>query len=279
MTDLVNRSLVLNVGGLRITSPSDINDQPGLRVTFAIQKNLRKEPNTSTVTIYNLSKDSRSKVQDQDLEVTLDAGYVDNRHLIFAGQLDYSSHVKQGTDWVTTMQSGDGSKVYQTARINESIKGPASLSAVVQKAANALGINIGNALTKISKGSLRGNLSEWVNGVVLQGKAEKQLDKILRSAGYSWSIQDGQLQLLGPEETLEEQAAVLRPGTGLIGSPEPGDKGVIRARSLLQPRLLPGRKVKIESATVNGFFKILKTNFVGDTRGQDWYSDIEGRPL
>ena len=282
MTDLVNRSLVVNVGGLRVTSPSDINDQPGLRVTFNVERNLSKEPNRATITIYNLSEGSRSQVQDEDLETTLEAGYEGNTHQLFAGQLDFSSHVKQGPDWVTTLQSGDGSVGFRQARISESIKGPASISTVVDALTNQLkksGIEAGNIVEKVKSGTLRGSITEWTNGVSLFGRAEKELDKILRSLGFSWSVQDGQIQVLGPTETLIDEAILLSPGTGLVGSPEPGDKGVVRARSLLQPRLVPGKKTKIKSAEVDGFFKVLKVVFVGDTRGQDWYSDIEAQPL
>ena len=64
-----------------------------------------------------------------------------------------------------------------------------------------------------------------------------------------------------------------------MGSPQPGEDGLIAARSLLLPDLLPGRKVEIVSKEVDGFFQVQRSRFTGDTTGGDWYVDIEAEPL
>ena len=97
--------------------------------------------------------------------------------------------------------------------------------------------------------------------------------------GLTWSIQDCQMLFLGPTQYVGTDPVLLEPGTGLVGSPEAGEKGVVAARSLLQPDLLPGQRVQIKSAQVDGFFRIEKTVFSGDTRGGEWYADLECKPL
>lgn len=280
MALLFDRSVKCNIGGLVIESPMEGEESSAaLRVSFKIPRSLRRDPNTSTLSIYNLSKDSRAQLQEKDLETTIEAGYVDAISQIFGGEMQLATSINDGVDWVTTIQSDDGGKQYQTARINESIKGPAKVGDVLKKVAEAMGLGEGNFLDKAGKGSVRGSLSEWTSGMVLSGRAEQQLDKIVRSMGYSWSIQDGQLQLLELEETIGDQVNTLRPGTGLIGSPEAGENGIVKARSLIQPDLQPGKKVEIVSSEVDGFFRIEKTVYTGDTRGSDWYADIEAKPL
>lgn len=283
MGELFSREVSLNVGGTLIRTKVDQEGQasPILKVGFNVVRSLKKEPNTAEISIYNLSEDNRSKLQEKDIDTELDAGYVDNVSQIFKGALDYSESKLSGRDWVTILQTTDSGKQVRKARINTSVKGPVKMGDILQIAGDALGVNVGNLVEKVKAGSIRGALTELANGIVMSGKAEQSFDKIVKSMGYSWSIQDGQIQILGPTEVLRGEAVLLTPGTGLIGTPEAGDKGYVKARSLLQPDLLPGRKLKIESKNkkVNGFFRAEKCVFIGDTWGSDWYVDVEGKPL
>lgn len=283
MSELFAREVSLNIAGTLIRTKLDKNRSaaPILRLTFKVVRTLKKEPNTAEISIYNLTQANRVAFQEKGLETSLEAGYLNNVSQIFKGQLDFAENKLSGRDWITTLQSTDGGKLFRSARINTSIKGPAKIGDVLQAAGDALGINAGNLAEKVRSGSIRGALTEFTNGIVLSGKAEQVFDKVVKSMGYSWSVQDGQLQLLEPVEVVGQDAVLLTPGTGLIGTPEAGEKGYVKARSLLQPELLPGRKVKIESKNqdVNGFFRAEKCTFIGDTWGKDWYVDIEGKPL
>jgi len=281
---LYGRNVAVNIGGLLIATTSaktgELKDS--LRIKFKVTRTRKKEPNTATIDIYNLRKDNRVAIQEKGLAVSIEAGYTENTSQIFLGDLDHSETVLNGRDWISTVQAADSGQAFKSARINVSIAGPAPIGDVLQTAADALGIDLGNVSEKVSAGAIRGALTEFTNGVVLSGKAEQQLDKIVKSMGYSWSIQDGALQLLGPDETVGDQAFLLQSGTGLVGVPEAGEDGLVKARSLLQPEILPGKKVKIESIgaeSISGFYRVEKTVFVGDTWGSDWFVDIEGKPV
>jgi hypothetical protein len=282
--------LVINVGGLRIASRllDETRQQLGLqrgevstilKAVFKVTKTTKKEPNKAEVAIFNLKKENRIALQERKQPTTIEAGYLDNISQIFSGDLEFGENKKDGRHWITTLQAGDGSQKYKTSRINTSLKGPAQVGDVLKTAADAMGINPGNLQDAVGAGSLRGSLKEFTNGIVLSGKAELNVDKIAKSMGLRWSIQDGGFLFLGPDDFIGEQATVLAPGTGLIGSPEPGEDGIVKARSLLQPNLLPGHRVQIQSAEVDGFFRIEKAVFTGDTRGGDWYTDVECKPL
>jgi hypothetical protein len=283
MANLFGRELSLNIGGTLIrTKINETGERAAmLRVTFNIVRSRTKEPNTAEISVYNLSQDTRSLFQEKDIPTVLEAGYTDNISQIFGGQLDFAKHKFSGTDWVTTLQASDSGKAFRSQRINTSIKGPIPIGDALRAAAQELGVGLGNLADKISKGSIRGTLTEFANGIVLSGKAEKEFDKILKSMGYSWSIQDGELQLLEPTEVIGDSAVLLTPGTGMIGSPEPGEKGFVTVRSLLQPELTPGKKIKIQSKNddINGFYRVEKVTFLGDSSGNDWYADVEGKPL
>jgi hypothetical protein len=281
---LFRRTAILTVDDVKIEMipPDEFwrsdSPKPMLRFAFKISKSLSKEPNNCEVTVWNLNRTHRSDLagKQKAVRVVLEAGYLKTAHQIFSGSMTFVQSVQTGNDWITKLQAGDGTDKVKSSRVNVGLKGPVTMEAAMKAAAAALGIPPGNLSEKTT---LREKMTSFVNGLVLSGKADLQLDKLAKSFGLGWSIQDGQLQFLGPVETVGGQQIKLASGTGLVGSPQAGDKGVVKVRALLMPDLLPGRGVRLESAQVNGNFRIDKASFVGDTHGQEWYSDIELRPV
>lgn len=274
---------MINVGGLRIASrlkdgPID-NLKNILKVTFGVTSTVKKDPNSCEIQIYNLNENSRVSLQKKKQQTTVEAGYVDNRSNIFSGVLEYSTSVYNGVDWITTLQTSDGTDKIKSKRINKSLKGPAKVGDVLQAAADAMGLKPGDLKKAIKRGSVRGNLSEFSNGIVLSGKADRVLDSVAKSMGYFYSIQNGQLTLLAPGDFKGAKAVVISKETGMVGSPEPGDDGFVNVRTLIQPNLLPAYRVEIRSRPANGFFRIERVDYSGDTWGDDWYADLECSPL
>jgi len=281
MTDLLYRDIEVNIGGLLIASRDTVGvDQPVLRMSFVINKSQDKNPNKATLKIWNLSETSRGDLQEQDrLIVTISAGYRGLLTQIFFGDMRYANSERQGADWVTVIEAGDGAKQYRSARINKSFSAGTLVTDALKASVKALGVGDGNLNQVISAGSKRA-LKQFQNGTVLSGRASDQVDNIVRSMGYEWSVQDGQFQALATDETTQDDAIVLSPDSGLIGSPTAGDKGVVKARSLLQGDLFPGRKVQIDSRLIQGaFFKVEKAKHTGDTWGSSWFTDLELKPL
>jgi len=277
--ELFQRAFELNLGGVKIAAATTAGQSTDmLKCVFSVEASLSKSPNTAEITVYNLAEATRARLSEDDLEVELEAGYIGLSNLIFKGKLEAGVSVKDGPDWVTTFQTTDGGKEGRKARINYSVK-KTSVTDAFKRAAGALGVGLGNSLSKINEGNIRGALSGFSNGLVMSGPARKEIDRLTKTLGYSWSIQNGQLQLLGPGDAIDPgDAIVLDSDRGLIGSPQAGDKGIIEARALLNPHLTPGRVVALSSLQTSGFFRIEKTTYSGDTRGQDWYADLELKP-
>jgi hypothetical protein len=140
-------------------------------------------------------------------------------------------------------------------------------------------------------------------GKVMYGHARDVLRTSAYSNGQNWSIQDGKLHVLGQTSLLPNQAVVLNSQSGLIGGAEQSTKG-ITAKALLNPMLKIGAHVIINEADItlakikaakdgknkkntgsedadkpaliakDGSYKIIGANFVGDTYGTNWYSEI-----
>ena len=268
---LFDRRVAVTLDTLRITD---------LRVALRIDRTLAPEPNTLDLLVWNLSGDSRKRLQSSaPLRVIVEAGYAEGTEQIFVGDVRNVTSVHEDADWITRIWSGDGEVAYRTAQIDEALAAGARVEQVFRRAAEALGLSLGNALEKARAGDVRGALAEWTKGTVLSGRASDELTKLCRTLGYTWSIQDGAIQVLADGDTTGEQALVLSPSSGLIGSPEAGEKGIVHATSLLQPGLRPGRGCKLESELFNGFYRVERAMHAADTHGQQWTTDLNLRPI
>ena len=78
---------------------------------------------------------------------------------------------------------------------------------------------------------------------------------------------------------LDERAIKLSPESGLVGTPQPAEKGELNVTALIQPGLVPGQRIVLESADYSGGYVIREAIFIGNTRGRDWYAHLLLRPL
>jgi hypothetical protein len=274
MTLLFGRTYSIQIDDLGVES---------LRVGFTVKKSLKKTANTAEIAVYNLAKDTRKRLEGMSaVAVQLFAGYDGVNSLIFRGELrDVFSRWEENGSWVTVLRGADGDAAMRTARTNYGQRPGVSVARVVQQLATDLGVGIGNAARAIVSGNLEGVGNAFGKGVTMSGSTQEQLDKILRSAGKEWSIQDGELQVIDAGAALQASVTVLSPITGLMGTPEVQDKGANKGKAQIRCRILPdlnpGRAAAVESATVIGVWRIDEVTYTGDTHGQDWTAEIMAR--
>jgi hypothetical protein len=268
---LFQRVCSVNVNGLQVS---------GLRVQFSVKKTLTKEPNTGEIKIHNLSAHSRGSMPKKGGKVILVAGYPGTEATIFSGDARTIDHLHEGADWITHIQCGDGESAYRFARFSESFAPGTSVADAIRKAAAALGINTGNLEDALASASFPG-LRAFKHGYAAHGKASAELDKLLRTAGLEWSIQNGALQILQGRAVAKGSAVLLTPDTGLVGSPEHCTPNVtagpptIKAKALLTPAIRCGGTVDIRAQYVKGQFRVNQIEHSGDTHGADWFTQLE----
>ena len=276
MADLFQRDARILAGPLEIkarTAPGV--REPLLQVKFDVVKTAGKDPNKGKLAIWNLTEANRARLQEKGLEVIIEAGYLSGVEQIFKGDIDQSTITRDAVNWVVELELGDGSKAIKSARINESARGPQTPGAMLKKAAEALGLDPGNLNDKVSADGARSILKELVSGYVLSGNASEVLDEVASSLGLRFSVQDKRLQFLAPGEALSDPAVKLNAGTGLLGSPSVGEKGVVTAVSLLNGRVKPGRLVELDSVLLSGEYVTKKVQHRGETWGSAWSTTIE----
>lgn len=286
MTDpLFNRQAVVTVDTLQLTCGVG-----GFDVSFDIQKDLTGKPNTCDVKIWNLSADHRAELSAKAAKKTsdgkpagvlvrVDAGYKNQTARIFQGQVRHLYHQREGSDVVTFVETGDGEYYVSRSKIFKAWGPGSPVETVIRDVARALGVGDGNLINAIRGAALTAYGSTFTQGVAVNGKAFKELNRLTRSAGLEWSIQDGTLQVLGSGKSLDKEAVVVSADTGMVGSPTIDQKGVVSVKTLLITDIFPGRKIKLEAAELQGFFRVEKAKYSGDTFGAEWYTDSEAKRL
>ena len=248
----------------------------GLRTTFRLVRDDKPEPNTAEIAIYNLSADSRAQLQGKGFRCVLQAGYGDQVEQIFSGEVRQFDHLRAGVDWVTKLELGDGERAWRHARVAESFNPGTSIADVLKKVVGAVASDPGNALQVAQRIA-----GEFSAGYVAHGRAAVELTQLLEPHGYTWSVQDGRMQILGPDEYTADVGPLVSPSTGLVGTPEigaPEKKGgrhTLKLKSLLLPGMRPGQRFELRSAAKTGTFKAKKVSHTGDTFSGDWYTEIE----
>lgn len=290
MPERFDRDLAVTVGAFRIRMRAEptiatnadgkLGQEPGesrdiLRVNFKIEKTGKGEPNQAHLEIYNLSPSRRQVVEDKGADVVIEAGYTGQLSEIFRGDLSYGENERTGPDWITVIECADGAKQVRRGRVQKSTVAGATAKGVMIELADSLGLDAGNLASKLDEGGFREGLESFATARVLSGRPWNEIRKLAISMGLEVSVQDGALQFLRPGEATNEGAAIINASTGLIGSPERGDKGIVKAVTLLRPQIKPGRRVRLTSASLDGDYVCQAVTHTGDTHGQNWYSTLE----
>jgi hypothetical protein len=268
--NLYDRSYKLQVDTLVVS---------GLQVQFEVKRSLSaKTANSAEIKVANLAAETRKRLQGMhDVFVSLEAGYSDGMSVIFRGELHEAFSSREGSEWITTISSADAAKPRKQKRIQKSFPANTSVTDIIKACARALEVGLGNSDAAASSAAYWNVTPSTAHtGYVASGDALSQLDRVCRSCGLEWSIQDNQLQILPRGQPIAEQGIILSPSSGLIGSPELGKGGMVRCRTLMIPNLLPGRRVEMQSIHVQGIYRVETTSHKGDYESNDeWGIELE----
>jgi hypothetical protein len=261
---ILGRSWRLQVGAL---------DLSGLDMSFTVKRSVHSErPGTCELKVHNLSETHRAELTTLRRPVViLSAGYGDAPPLVFRGDARKVTVVRDAPTWTCAVTAGDGEYAIRTARASVSFSEGATLVDAVRSLARSLGVGVGNTEAQLA-GLTVGDL--FPEGTVVRGPVARELTRLCESAGLSWSVQEGVLQVLPIGRALSRVAVELAPDSGLVGSPERGKGSAVKCKALLIPDLVPGRLVSLASEVIRGTFRIESAEYTGDTRGNEWYADL-----
>jgi hypothetical protein len=282
---------------LAVSNNNNALDLSSLHFKFNVKCADVETPNTCVVRAYNVSPTTVDALKSKEFtQLMLQAGYQNNVNfgIIFKGDIKrFNTGREKNTDSYVEIMAGDGDLLYNFGLVNTNV-GPGStpqtrLSEIIKNLDAQIDQNA-NDVIAATGGILP-------RGAVMFGLGRVMLRELANSAGARWSIQQGVITFIKNTGYLPGEAVVLNSQSGLIGTPDATDVG-IKARMLLNAKLRIGGLVQINQALINqtlvnkpglknngglyfpaqttddGFYRVLYIEHTGDTRANEWYSDI-----
>lgn len=291
---------------LTLVSDTEILDLSEMHFRFTVLQSNEESPNTATIRVYNLSRDTVRKITGSSpVEfklVQLKAGYQDESMYgtIFAGTIrQYRKGRENATDTYLDILASANDVEYNFGMVAQTCPAGTPTEEIVKRTATSMGLEVGYQ-PPTSGGTLP-------RGKVLWGMGRVVMRNLANSQKWGWSIQNGKLITVPLNSYLPGEVVVLNAATGMIGIPEQTNQGV-NVTCLLNPRLYIGGRMQIDNARINqllaagqnplpigqipydqwagvvlpadvtsdGIYMMYVVEHSGDTRGHDWYSSIIG---
>ena len=242
------------------------------------------EPPVATVSITNLSANTRSSIKKNDA-VILNAGYKGDVGCILVGKVVGLKHKQNGVDWVSTITVQPCADEILGRKVNKTYSANEKASAIVRDLLNIFGVEVAKCELSDDKSYPRGR--------VCRGNLKKILTQIVVSECKSRFIirPTGQIYITKAETGIDN-GLTLTPANGLLRSDEDTvsipvetklnskktgsarDENTISRSCLLNYRISTAESVKIQSSDLNGKYIVVKGSYVGSRTG-DWKTTME----
>lgn len=280
-------------------------DLSQLRIRFMVKQFNIQTPNNLYARVYNLAPDTSRRIQNEFTQVVLQAGYENgNFGTIFSGEIKYYRRGREpnATENYLDLFANDSDRAYNYAVVNQTIPPGATPGDLISAALDSVK---SFGITKGYQPNIEAN--RLPRSRTMFGMTRDELRDICRTNNMAFSIVNGQLQLVPLNSYIPGPATVLTSLTGLVGVPEQTPEGIC-VKSLLNPNLKLGSLVQLDNksiaqnitlggsaftgffsppfnqntgsgylasaAATDGLYRVIIVNHFGDTRGNEWYSDL-----
>ena len=245
----------------------DLNDggnsiviEPPFTINFNIQRNTMAVANSMSLSIYNLSANTRSRIfQDryrigQYKKITLEAGYDDSLFTVYSGSIFQAASVLRGTDVITNIVSRDGYFDMANAQSNRGFEEGTSTNAILKSLASDFEF--------VELGKFGGEDVTMTRPVIVEGNTYENIKTYSNNSVF---IDLGKVNILADNQVVSDTVFVLNADTGLLETPQRED-AYLTVETLFEPRVSMGSVVAIESEInpiYNGQYKVIGVNHQG----------------
>jgi len=235
------REIEVQTGGLTFHSDD-------VFITFQLPFDDSAEPNTGEVVLFNLSDDSLNQLRSEE-EIIVKAGYEGDAGVIFLGVVERVWSQWERADRLVRLSVGDASDRWFEGIISQSFPPGVQASEVAQALLDEFGLEVGML-------DLPEDI-EYKRGYSAEGALKDELKRLAKDCGAKLHITQGTVYMHAPEEGTE-MVTVLNPETGLVFSPErlEDEEEGWNVTSLLNHRIQPDVRVKVESEAISGTFRV-----------------------
>jgi hypothetical protein len=265
-------------------------DVSNLRCTFKIEKMGIQAINFGEISIYNLTGNTESAIIEEGMRVIVNAGYEDGTYgKIFDGDIFQPLRDRENVvDYKLTLHCIDGDSLLNGKIVKFTVNSGINQRGMIDQIVN-------QAYTPFEVGTITDLDSKVLpRGKVFFGEPKKYFRLIAQDNNAQFYVNDGQIHISNITDIAAGEAIVYSPQNGIIGTPTQIDNGA-SFKVLLDSRIKisnPPMLVKIDNSYIrtqkltygqlptmldkDGIYKVSKVVHTGDTRGQDWYTEITG---
>lgn len=300
------RSVSLVVDTVASVASGKALDLSLFRIKFATKQQDTSVPNSLNVRIYNLSQETTQEILQKPgkgqkpLGILLSAGYSYNNGVIFKGNIIQTLAGREnGTDTFVEIIAADGDLAFNFAVVNRSFAVDCQYSDQLKAALNSM---------EKAEGITPGYIAQFPTvglprGKVVWGNASAVLDSIAKSTGSKYNIDNGELTFIPLSTYRPDDVVFINTATGMVGSPQQTTSGV-NVKCLLNPKIRCCGRIGINNASIQGYevnlninsatkdavtkgailphdlnsdgiYYVLVKEHVGDTRGVEWYTNLQ----
>lgn len=229
-------------------------------IEFEIFRNSLSSANSANFRIYNLAQNTRSQIRKDQFNYNLQksiefkAGYGNNLGLAFKGFVTQARSVREGTDFITTVDCFDGGFAYQNSITNQSFVSGTPQSSIID--------SLIEDLDGVDKGAIGNYPGAISRGNSYSGTTTDQLSQI---TGNGFFIDNNTAHCLSDTEAIAGSIPVINAQSGLIGTPIL-EQQYINITTLFEPGLKIGQMIDLQALSeiyFNGKHKVLSLRHTG----------------
>lgn len=227
--------------------PFDLSVTLPFTVEFDITRNNLSSAGVAQIRIYNLSEKTRNLIRHDSCDygsfkaVELRAGYGTNLVTIFSGNITTASSVREGVNFITTLECLDGGFAYVNGVVNLPPFPAGTLIRTVIETIAASG------LPNVTIGAIGDYPGTISRATAYTGNTMYVLNQLTSGGAY---IDSGKFYALGMNEYVAglSSVGVISAGSGLLNTPVL-QQNIMHFEMLFEPGLQIGQQVFLDSIT------------------------------
>ncbi len=277
MSELFRRYYELQINRLLITSDD-------LDVEFKIENNIEKTAGQAEIAIYNLSDDSKSKIEKSKV-IQLKAGYKGDYGIVFYGKIDRVWDEQEEGDVKTVIQASDMTKMlFESGYTVKMYPKGTKIEDIIKEMFEMAGVPVGKidspGITLNTDRVFRGSPHQIIEKCVALTNGELArssglFEGFLRQQYRLWTAYvKNNMGYFVRKDYQESEAIVLSSETGLMEVSKSEDENETidyLIRALFNWKISQNSLIQLLSMKTSGVFKVVEFKHV--CKGDDYYTE------
>jgi len=257
-----------------------------IHFTFSIDKNMLRYSQIAEITIHNLSPNTETDILKNGAAVALEVGYDNGAYgKIFAGPIRQAIRGKEdGTTYFLRLVCIDGDDPLNLGLCSLSVTAGTTVRKLAEQIARSSTIPFDVKVDPVIGGQ------QLQKSAAVFGKPGDALRNIALNNNAAFYYSDGSAYVSQLSKGPPASVVDLNAQSGMVGMPTQTDQG-IKVKCLINPNLkldswfhLNNKSIIVNQLEfgvpqtlldLDGIYRIVSFVASGDTRGNDWYMDIE----